>query len=358
VAPGAEVVKGAVVARFRVLHPEGDLSAVRDEQTKMSERQHVENAVTQMVTERDRAERDELAARLQRSEVVTRLEADLARARGELLQARTRRNAAAGQLASSRALREQQMVAQQDVDEKDAAFRVQEAEVQKADAALRSVERQKKAAEEIEQHLEQMQEAQARAREREVQEMQDRRVEAARREEAAGNEAARHQRLVEVRAPAAGVVAYRAPSPASTFGTDPLLAISPPDGFRVRLRLPTREVEALREEMAVDLDLINKRYLERRFSGRLVESHPIAAEPAWSVVEIAGLPPPDAVRDAVSPPIVGKADEPTGIAVALKWSPPFFQLPLFRTGLVLALVGAVLLASTIRLSRSAQEDPT
>jgi hypothetical protein len=295
--------------------------------------------------------------------VVTRLEADLAKAHGELLQARARRDAAARQLESSRKLRAQGMVAQQDEDEKDSAFRVLQAEVAKAEVALHSVERQKKEAEEIERHIEEVQEQQARAREREFQEMESRRLEASRREEAAGVDAVKRdrERLLDVRAAGAGVVAWRSPSPATAFGPDPVLVITPPDGIRVRLRVATREVEALRDEPSVDLDLMNKQqYLERRFSGRLVESRPIAGEPTWSVVEIAGLPPSDAVRDLVSPPPSKQDDDrPSGIKVRLKWSAPLGQLPLFRTGLVLALIGALLLASTLRLSRSAaQEDPT
>jgi hypothetical protein len=46
------------------------------------------------------------------------------------------------------------------------------------------------------------------------------------------------------------------------------------------------------------------------------------------------------------------------VKVALRWSPPILSLPLFRTGLVLALIAAALVVGTARASMRAQEDPT
>jgi hypothetical protein len=355
--PEGEVAKGSVVARFRPLHPDADLHLVRREQATAAERQHVEATINLITTERDRAERDDLAAQLQRAELVTRIEADTVRVRGELVQASTRRDAAARQLAAAQKLRDQQLAGGLDVEEKEGALRLEETEVEKLKRSLAGLETEKRSAEVIQRQVGQVQRAQALSRQREVREMESRRLEAMRQEQLADAQVGDYerQRLLEVHTPVAGVVAYRARSPSTTFGADPLLVISPPDGFRVLLRMPTREVEALRSAGTVDLDLLDKRYIDQRFSGHLVASRPIAGKPSWSAVEIAGLPPPEAVREVV---MLQSAKSTELAAAALKWSPPILDLPLFRTGLVLALIAAILFASTMRLSARPQEDLT
>ncbi|MFW6153918.1 MAG: HlyD family efflux transporter periplasmic adaptor subunit [Planctomycetota bacterium] len=149
------------------------------------------------------------------------------------------------------------------------------------------------------------------------------------------------QGTLEVTAPFAGRVVYREPAPNAVLADEPVLVLAPPEGFRVHLRLPAREVEPLRRAGTVVLALADPR-IQRRLPGRLLASHPLPHEPGYRLVELACRPPAETIR------LLGReADEP--IEARLLWRPPLWTVPLgpWAVGLIAAGVSAWVATSVV-----------
>ena len=132
-------------------------------------------------------------------------------------------------------------------------------------------------------------------------------------------------------APFAGRVAYRAPSPRAARRQQALLVLSPASGFRVAVRLPKDQAEALRQAGPVPLEAGVG--LERRFGGAFLQAHDLPQEPGMSVAELDCQPPAETVQSL--------ANEQDKATVQLLWRPPLTSLLPFQIGVLAGLIGAV-----------------
>ena len=342
VPPGAEVERvaredsiaaGAFVASFRKIALEPDAESVRRAQDFGAERRHVESVLELLESDRDRLRRDELHDRLEREDRIARLEADLGRLGGELAQARASAVLAKRKLESGGSLRQSRLMSETEYAEleKDVAWGA--AEVEKLECAVAAAGRERDAAADGLRRLAAIADEQVAGLEREIAAHRARRAAVAELEDGANSRltAGEAGRPLEVAAPFAGRVAWRDPSPRKAYGAQPLLVIAPPDAFRLRVRLPAREVDALAAAGPVVIELVD-RAVERRFPGRLAESRPLAEDPDYLLAEVACDPPGEAVRDVAA----GES-----VKARLRWAPPPATLPLVRLGATLAALGSL-----------------
>jgi hypothetical protein len=141
---------------------------------------------------------------------------------------------------------------------------------------------------------------------------------------------AERDRLTEagqVRAPFAGRVVYRHPSPGLASENSPILAISGGTGFTAKVRLPSDEVEQLASEgNEVQLALENP-VLHRFFTGRFVRSEPVPFEPSRVVAYFDCALPSEIVS------YLGSTAEP--VRVRLLWRPALANQPGFQASLLI-----------------------
>ena len=152
------------------------------------------------------------------------------------------------------------------------------------------------------------------------------------------------ERRLDVPAPFAGRVFYRADSPAAAAAGKPVVVLGPADGVRLRVRLPANQVDALRSAGEVEVDL-GDGVLERRFPARFHGARELGLEAGTAAVELACDAPREVVR-------LWAEGQP--VAARLAWSPPVETLWPFRIGVALVAVGlAGLLAASIVRKRAA-----
>jgi len=132
-------------------------------------------------------------------------------------------------------------------------------------------------------------------------------------------------------APFPGKVVYRDPSPRTAGSKAPLVVLAGRDALRLRLRMPRAEANALAEEARVVLELLHPE-VQRRFTGRLIRTEALPADPGYVVAEVACRPPQRTVRSLV---------DDTVVSARLAWRPWLGVYPLFWVGAVLASLGAV-----------------
>jgi hypothetical protein len=135
----------------------------------------------------------------------------------------------------------------------------------------------------------------------------------------------------EVRAPFAGRIAYRTPSPNATRGRGTLLVLGPENGFRLTARLAQDEVDALRDGGEVTIEMGDDSP-ERRVPAKFRKSAALAHEPGQAALQLECQPPPEVVR---------RLADGEKLTVAFAWHPPLAGMWPFRAGLLLAAVGAV-----------------
>ncbi|HUG70790.1 MAG TPA: hypothetical protein VMM76_23780 [Pirellulaceae bacterium] len=159
---------------------------------------------------------------------------------------------------------------------------------------------------------------------------------------------------ITIRAPRAGRIVYRDPSPQTVKPGEPLLVFSPDAGLRVRLRLPTWEARLLAGAGPVRLQLIEpeteqgkvqQRFIERRFLGSWASSASLPQDRGFALVELSCEPPGDAIRSLAA------GDE---IAVRMIWLAPLYRNPLVHWGALLAALGACGITTTVVLSRKVE----
>jgi hypothetical protein len=135
----------------------------------------------------------------------------------------------------------------------------------------------------------------------------------------------------QVRAPFAGRIAYRSPSPNATRPRGTLLVLGPEDGFRLTARLARDEAEALRENGEATID-VGADSPERQIPARFRKAATLAHEPGHAALELECQPPPEVVR---------RLAEGEKLTVAFAWHPPLFAMWPFRAGMLLFVAGGV-----------------
>lgn len=133
----------------------------------------------------------------------------------------------------------------------------------------------------------------------------------------------------EARAPFAGRVAYRAPSPNAVRPGGALLVLGPENGALLTARLARSEADALRDSPEVVLEVGDGP--ERRVPARFRGARDLAHEPGQAALQLECQPPPEVVR---------RLAEGEKLTVAFGWRPPLVGMWSFRFGLLLA-VGSV-----------------
>lgn len=134
----------------------------------------------------------------------------------------------------------------------------------------------------------------------------------------------------EIRAPFSGRIAYRAASPNATRQRGPLLVLSPEQGFLLTARVPRSDVDGLRTDGEVALE-VGDDSPERRIPARFRKAESLAHEPDQSALQLECQPPPEVVR---------RLAEGEKMAIAFAWRPPLTGMWPFQAGVVLSLVGA------------------
>jgi multidrug resistance efflux pump len=145
-------------------------------------------------------------------------------------------------------------------------------------------------------------------------------------------------RRLEILAPFAGRVVYRATSPGSVNPGEPLIVMAPADGLRLSVRLPrwmkshlARAEEAhcrLLEDLERDEQ---RRFVECRFPAALASWKDLPAHPGYALAEMRCELPGEAVR------LLARGEQ---IAARLLWRPPFYRAPMFLFCAVLATIAA------------------
>jgi len=405
-----EVTKGDVIARFRSpqLEAEHSVLGVRcdalESQQREVERQPLEpdprlvqrekelenrvlylrGAVERMTIEQSTVQRERLRTLQAKREQITALEGTLAQIPQQLVQ--TRATLAHKRVEEKRAkgLLPKQIVTANEYDKLCKEVAVLEAEVARLEAGFASSTEEKAQLEKNSEELETLMAQQAQAFDRELQRLQNKLASArekrtvldqemaddlatARERRAAKLDQIKHEltqcqrkmagleQKLEARAPESGQVAYRTPSPSTAYRTNPLLVIAPENAFRLRVRIPTAQAQSLRKEDSVSLEVLRSkvdpkdtvgqpaRHLVRRFPAQPVSYEALAHQPTMSVMEMQCHPPAEAVRDLA---LGGE------VQARLLWMPPLLSLPLFRLGLVPAIIGILGMAISKSTQRS------
>jgi len=137
---------------------------------------------------------------------------------------------------------------------------------------------------------------------------------------------------LETAAPFSGRVAYREPAPNAAMSDQPVLVLAPEEGFRIRMRLPSREVGPLRRAGAVVLELAEPR-VQQRLAGRMLNSHPLPHDSDYQLVELACDPPAETIR------WLAAEEDDNPVEARLLWRPPLWTLPLGPWGIGLVAMG-------------------
>ncbi len=158
-------------------------------------------------------------------------------------------------------------------------------------------------------------------------------------------------RKLEVRAPLAGKVVYRASSPGSVLPGEPLIVLAPAGGLRFDVRLPRWMAGPLEHAGGVACELLEdlerdeqRRFIESRFSARLARWKDLPDHPGYGLAALTCAIPPEAVRR------LGLGEQ---IAARLVWRPPLYLAPAFLLSAVLAGVGCIGWGGSIRWRRGA-----
>jgi hypothetical protein len=133
----------------------------------------------------------------------------------------------------------------------------------------------------------------------------------------------------DVRAPFAGRVAYRAPSPNAVRQRGSLLVLGPENGFLLTARLPQAEADALRKGGDVVLE-VGDDGPERRIPAHFHGAVTLANEPEQTAVQLECQPPPEVVR---------RLADGERLTFTFAWHPPLASMWPFRAGILFTLAG-------------------
>ncbi|MBM4063235.1 MAG: hypothetical protein FJ265_19380 [Planctomycetes bacterium] len=140
------------------------------------------------------------------------------------------------------------------------------------------------------------------------------------------------EEILTVRAPFAGRVVFREPSPRTAYRPAPLLVVARDEGFRALLPLPREEAALLAEAERIELAL-RAPSPDWRFPARFLRARPLAGVDDRVEVELLCSPPDECIRALAR-------DE--SVAVELAWRAPLHRLPLGQVGGLFCLLGLLL----------------
>jgi hypothetical protein len=366
VAATQEIQQDAVVARFHPLEREAERpraearnarpaarrsvptqrfladSQISRELAELAMRQvELEMATKDVVLEASRLKRTTLEERLRKEDEIQKLDIDRQDTRNELDQAAIRLAFKRKQSERKGVLHREQLIATEQLQEGIQEVQVSQSEVAKLEERVKRLDALRSSEE---RGLETMEIANGTHGEA-LQRLLDKlgaqldEVQARRRSLSALTD------TMNVVAPFSGRVVYRDPSPTTVPANAPIMVIAPPDGLRVKIRMPYGQMEHLQQAGTVQLRLSpsyhvhreERQFIERRFTGRLLRWKALPDDPGFVVAEFACDPPAEAIREMVS----GRQ-----VVAQLRWIPPLFSIPAFTAGagmVAAACVGVVLL---------------
>jgi hypothetical protein len=120
---------------------------------------------------------------------------------------------------------------------------------------------------------------------------------------------------IEEKAPVAGKVIYRHPSPESVVNDVPVLVFCPPQGVRLSVAVNADQVDALRDAGTLSINLKDSAEGTRSFAGRFLSASPDVSGSV--IVDVECDPTPDAATLLVE----GKV-----VKAAFGWRPPLVSL--------------------------------
>ena len=359
--------RAALEARQQMLskHPlELDPEIVRRFQEAIADQQQLRAFLTQLASEHRLVTRDLLAEHLAKQEKHQQLHTEIAQLEHELMQAQAKRQFSVRHTQRLEALRKRHLASPSELEQQQTELAVFKAQVADLQARLhRKQTEQRRLADDIAQlqtlrttqsqqlageiertrmemgdatqaiHDLDTQLAQDRTRATRVQERQLKAVALELRQ--VGAQIQGLAATLQVRAPLAGHVVYRDPSPNAASDATPILVLAPPAGFVLRLRLPASEVQALAHAGPVTLELLEPA-VQRRFQGTLVHWQPLPDDPRFVLVELQCQPPARAIHHLA-------LNE--NVAARLVWRPPLYSATLFpfaAGAMVLGGIGLVL----------------
>ena len=155
------------------------------------------------------------------------------------------------------------------------------------------------------------------------------------------------EQTLEIRAPHAGTVVFRDPSPRSAEEQRPLFVLAKSPGFRLQAKLPRGQLASLAAAGDVTIELLDP-FVEPFFVGRFLQARPMPRKPNYVVADLACQPPEEAIRELL---------EGEKIVARLQWRPPLTTLLPFQVGAVLLLAGGMLWLITL-VHRPRRKDQT
>lgn len=342
--------------RLRALDLDHEL--VRHHQNSITLSNQLRASIGQLLPEHESVTRQATTEQLTRREKIAKLEVDIAWHQGELAQANSRRDFVARELERAMQLVGRNAVAQSEVDARKEQQRDADAEVANLEKRIEGMREEKT---QLEKSLAEIAQLAAQQRQTLVAELDRARSDYLALESQAPDwtaklevdlkrardlrqreleqldlkiqecraEAAGVQKTLSLRAPYDGRVVYCDPSPRSAERHQPLFVLARNPGFRLQVRLPRSQLDALRQAGDVTWGLVD-RSVEPYFGGTFLDARPLPRKPRYVVAELACQPPKDAIRDLL---------DGQRIVARLQWRPPLATLQIFRVGARLGLAG-------------------
>jgi len=159
------------------------------------------------------------------------------------------------------------------------------------------------------------------------------------------------KRRLEIPAPFAGRIVYRATSPGSVKPEEPLVVLAPVDGLRFSVRLPRWMQSPLRDAGGVSCKLLEdlerddqRRFVDCRFTARLAGWEDLPSHPGYGLAELKCEAPAEAVR------LLARGEQ---IAASLIWRPPWHTDPVFLLSALVAAAAGLPWAVSRRRARPA-----
>jgi hypothetical protein len=393
---GAEgnVAKGVVLARYRSPRREAEIGVLRlrqqgleiQEQLLTSEPLAVDSQITAQIAElsdeqqslrtdltslgieKDRVVRDYLREQLTKQDEIGRLQRTFDKLRNELQQAVSESRLQQADLARYIALRSRHAISEEQYADKENRTQQALLQVQKLEEESNHVQRDKA---ELERGLRELKDVSAQQSadleknvasltsqlenvDARLKEVRERRTEdltraARHRRESheqldverkqVGQQLAGLTQAMEVRAPFAGRVVYRASSPRSVHAHEPVLVLAAPEAFRFQIELPSWIRRSLEGAGAVPLEFLarsereeERRFVRSRFVGTLAEWRDVPDHHGYGVAELRCEPAAESVLW-----LAGGERLPA----RLVWQPPLYAIPTFITSALAAILGLV-----------------
>jgi len=389
---GDEVAKGAVLARYYRPEREAEIEvlqlrrqSIQLQQDILSseplsadplinaqimelsgQQQSLRTDMNNLVLEKDRVERDALRDRVSRRDEINRLAQEFDRLQSEREQSFQAWQLHRDEVTRHAALRRKNVISVQEFAEKETRARYHQVQVQKLDGQAENVRRTTAKLEEGLGEMEAVSRQQSEALAESVAATQakirdvtarletlqaQRAQDLARAEQRRGKarkkldiehrqierELGGLQESLEVRAPFAGRVAYRAPSPSSVRNGAPLVVLAKADQFRFQIQLPRWMLRSLQAAGAVPLELVEdldreepRRFVRRHFQGALAGWIGLPDHRGYAIAELHCQPPPESVA------ILALGER---VAARLVWRPPLYTVPSVVLSSLAAAVG-------------------